>query len=181
MSFQSHQAPGSSKRNVYTGFIFFIVLIALMAGLTIFVLNHEGIYSEVIYKEKLKEFEQKLALTVTHTENSITISALKPVNLKIQIDSKSYEFTLTEGENTISFASYQSPEPMLSINNQQNSNQNYLHPTVENSKLELILPSEFSINLHKNSEMIVLGQLISGENKSLLQAEFTLDEAPNEN
>jgi len=181
MSYQSNQKPEPSRKNMYTGFIFFIVLIALVIAVSVFMVNHNGIYNEVIYEQKLKELEEKSTLTITHDENTLKINTKKSAKMKIMIDDNAYEFKLTEGDNEISFAIYDSPEPMLSINNKQNGKQNYLHAIAENSKLEIILPSELSLNLQENSEKIIIGQLESEAAKTMIQAEFTVDEATNEN
>ena len=181
MSYQTNQGLGESRRNIYSGFIFFIVLIALFVGLTIFVLNHNKLFSEVLYEQKLSELENKTALTIKQQNNVLTMIARSAMSLKISIDSNSYKFTLAKGENRLSFALYDSPEYMLSMNSLQNNSQNYLHKIVDNSTFKLILPSEISINLQNKPETLTLGVINSGSEKILIHAEFTKDKAPDEN
>ena len=172
---------GREKKNIYSGFIFFFVLIALVAALTIYMLNHNKIFSEVLYEQKLAELENRIALTITHKDNLLIINTKSAMKLKIKIDSESYSFKLSEDENKLSFAIYDSPENMLSINNQQNSKQNYLHKIPANSTFSLILPSELSINMQDKPEILILGVINSEIGKTMIHAEFSKDEATNEN
>ena len=169
------------KKNIYSGFIFFVVLIALVAILTIYMFNHNKIFSEVLYEQKLSELEGKNTLTITHEDNLLIINARFAMKMKIKIDSASYDFSLTEGENMLSFTIYDSPEFMLSVNNMQNNKQNYLHKIPANSTFSLNLPSEISINMQNNPEILMLGMINSEVEKTMIHAEFSKDEATDEN
>ncbi|MCD4656139.1 MAG: hypothetical protein K8S87_01205 [Planctomycetes bacterium] len=172
---------GRESKNVYSGFILFVVLIALIAALTIYVLNHNKIFSEVLYEQKLSELNEKSTITITLQGNTLTVNARFTTKMRIHIASDSYEFTLSEGENKLAFALYDSPECMLSINNLQNKKQNYLHKIPEKSTFTLNLPSEIYINMQNKLESLILGVINSGTVKSLIHAEFSRIEATDEN